>query len=239
MRRVAVFSDIHGNYQSLKSILDDISKEKFDNVICLGDILGMGPSSVMCLDEVMKSNIKMVIGNHELYQIKGTDIDNLTDAVKEHEAWINNMLEDRHRDYLNSLSLSYDILEDGHLFTFTHFLTFEDSSLEYPFLSLSIIKDGSVSDILKNSSYDYLFFGHEHNNFQLHVKERAFFCVGSSGCVKGNTTFYTIIEIDGDFINIKRKNILYDRRAFEKSIKANDYPSRKDLASIFFGIDID
>lgn len=35
--KIAVFSDLHGNYQATKAILDDIKKNSFDEIIG-GDI---------------------------------------------------------------------------------------------------------------------------------------------------------------------------------------------------------
>ena len=42
--KVAIFSDIHGNLEALEAILEDIKKNQFDEVICLGDVIGIGPS---------------------------------------------------------------------------------------------------------------------------------------------------------------------------------------------------
>ena len=36
--KIAIFSDVHGNYQATKVILEDINKNNFDEIICLGDM---------------------------------------------------------------------------------------------------------------------------------------------------------------------------------------------------------
>ena len=42
--RTALISDIHGNLEALRVVLDDIdAKRSVDRIICLGDILGYGP----------------------------------------------------------------------------------------------------------------------------------------------------------------------------------------------------
>lgn len=48
--KIAVFTDIHGNYEALKVIIEDIQKEKINNIICLGDTIGIGPNPKECLD---------------------------------------------------------------------------------------------------------------------------------------------------------------------------------------------
>ena len=39
--KIAIFSDVHGNYQATQAILEDINKNNFDEIICLGDIIGI------------------------------------------------------------------------------------------------------------------------------------------------------------------------------------------------------
>lgn len=73
--KIAIFSDIHGNLQALESIIKDIKEKQIDNVYCLGDVIGIGPNPKECLDIIIKNNINMVLGNHELYFLKGTNID--------------------------------------------------------------------------------------------------------------------------------------------------------------------
>lgn len=65
--KIAVFSDLHGNYQAAKSILDDLNRNNYDMTIRLGDIIGIGPKSKETLELVLNSGIDIVLGNHDLY----------------------------------------------------------------------------------------------------------------------------------------------------------------------------
>ena len=58
MRR-AIISDIHGNLEALKSVLDDISSQNIDEFYCLGDIIGYGPNPCECSDLVMDFDARM------------------------------------------------------------------------------------------------------------------------------------------------------------------------------------
>jgi hypothetical protein len=40
----AVISDIHGNAEALKRVLEDIEARQIDRVVCLGDTVGYGPT---------------------------------------------------------------------------------------------------------------------------------------------------------------------------------------------------
>jgi putative phosphoesterase len=63
--RIAVISDIHGNFPALQAVLKDIEKEKTDTIYCLGDLVGY----YCMIDEVIETirllNIKTLLGNHD------------------------------------------------------------------------------------------------------------------------------------------------------------------------------
>lgn len=230
MKRIAVFSDIHGNLQALESILKDIERSNVDEVICLGDIIGIGPSSKECLDIVMDSRIKMVKGNHEIYQIDEKYYNNATSEEIEHRKWVRNQLDDKEMDYIENLPMTYEELINGKLFTFTHFFLGD----QY-YQLLNILGDNRIFEVAKTVETDYMFFGHSHDSFQID-NGSLFTCVGSSGCRKNNITFYTIVEIEGKSVRITKKEIEFDREEFDKLMKKIDYPDIERIKPNFFGL---
>ena len=91
MKKIAVFSDIHGNYQALDAILNDIKKYNYDEVIFLGDAIGIGPEPYKCLDRLLKSNITYIYGNHEMYILEGHDnFSNIQESAQPHHKWTEN-----------------------------------------------------------------------------------------------------------------------------------------------------
>ena len=63
--RTAVISDIHANLEALQAVLDHIDTQNVDRIICLGDILGYGPSPVECVDLVAERCAWSLMGNHD------------------------------------------------------------------------------------------------------------------------------------------------------------------------------
>jgi diadenosine tetraphosphatase ApaH/serine/threonine PP2A family protein phosphatase len=61
--RVAVFSDIHGNWPAFEAVLEDA--QDVDRALCLGDIVGYGGDPVRCLDEVRERGWPALVGNHD------------------------------------------------------------------------------------------------------------------------------------------------------------------------------
>lgn len=65
MNKIALISDIHGNYPALKAVLSRLEEEKPDTWICLGDLVGYGPNPSECISEVQNLNMLCVLGNHD------------------------------------------------------------------------------------------------------------------------------------------------------------------------------
>lgn len=66
---IAIISDIHGNYEALKSVLSVIDEKNIKEIFCLGDVVGYYSQVNECCDELRKRNVKCVMGNHDWYMI--------------------------------------------------------------------------------------------------------------------------------------------------------------------------
>jgi predicted phosphodiesterase len=74
MKRTAIVSDIHSNIEALEAVLDDIHDNECEEIVCLGDLLGYGPSPRQVLKIAMDLFEFTLMGNHEegiLYQPVG------------------------------------------------------------------------------------------------------------------------------------------------------------------------
>ncbi len=61
--RVAVLSDLHGNYPALEAVINHAWKEKVDDFLVLGDVVGYGPHPSQCVRWVRGKTV--VMGNHD------------------------------------------------------------------------------------------------------------------------------------------------------------------------------
>jgi diadenosine tetraphosphatase ApaH/serine/threonine PP2A family protein phosphatase len=64
MARLAIISDIHGNFEALQAVLKDIAQAGAKRIICLGDVVGYGPNPVECMDAARDFDV-VLCGNHE------------------------------------------------------------------------------------------------------------------------------------------------------------------------------
>ena len=189
MNKIAIFSDIHGNYNALFKILKDIKNRGIEDIICLGDTICNGPNSKECLDLIIDNNVNMVLGNYELYVIKGDSIDDeMKEETRNHVRQVKNELTDKQIEFLNNCKLQ---IKRGNI-SFQHFLFNPDKEDLYPFEEIDII---GTDKVLLDS--DITFIGHEHNPFEITVDGKRLIDVGSSG---EDTIYYTVIDIDNNEI---------------------------------------
>lgn len=62
---LAIVSDIHANNEALTAVLADIDRRGAREVICLGDVVGYGPSPAECLRVAQRRFAVTLCGNHE------------------------------------------------------------------------------------------------------------------------------------------------------------------------------
>ena len=229
--RIAIFTDIHGNRRALEAIVEDIKKEKIDEVICLGDILALGPNPSECMELIINNNIKLILGNHDLYLLRGTEIDEeIDDEVRKHELWEQNQLTEKEKKFLEKCPLFIERNIDGKKILFIHFLI-ENINDDYPWYDFDIIENGKINEITNNLDYDLIFVGHEHEAFTVSNK---LYCIGSSGCRKEGTTIYTILDTK-DF-TINKKTIPFDWDKFLNDLNNVDYYAKEEISEHFYGI---
>lgn len=61
----AIISDIHGNLEALRAVLEDIDRVGVDEIFCLGDVVGYGPNPCECVRLVQERCGMVLLGNHD------------------------------------------------------------------------------------------------------------------------------------------------------------------------------
>ncbi len=72
--RIAVISDIHGNWHAFDAVLADADQEQVDELWCLGDIVGYGPQPNRCVEAARTRSAICLLGNHDLAALGQVDL---------------------------------------------------------------------------------------------------------------------------------------------------------------------
>ncbi len=62
---VAFISDIHGNLTALNAVLKEIAVQGVERIVCLGDIVDLGPQPQGCVERLRGLEIPCIRGNHD------------------------------------------------------------------------------------------------------------------------------------------------------------------------------
>ena len=101
--RIAVISDIHGNWHAFEAVLADIESEGVDEIWCLGDIVGYGPQPNRCVAEARAHSDVCLLGNHDLAAIGQVDLATFSPDAATSARWTIDVLEPDALEYLKSL----------------------------------------------------------------------------------------------------------------------------------------
>ncbi|MBN1256283.1 MAG: metallophosphoesterase family protein [Planctomycetes bacterium] len=71
MGRIAILSDVHGNAEAFKAVLEDIKQRGINTIINIGDLIGYGPEPEQCIDLAMEFCDVSLFGNHEYAVLNG------------------------------------------------------------------------------------------------------------------------------------------------------------------------
>ncbi len=116
MNRILVVSDIHSNFIALDTVITDAGS--FQQIWCLGDVVGYGPQPNECIDRLRQFDIICMAGNHDLGVTGKLGLWDFTQDARELIFFTRHNLTSANYDWLQSLH--ENTLEVGHGVTLVH-----------------------------------------------------------------------------------------------------------------------
>jgi len=96
-----LFSDIHGNLEALKVVLQQMEDFAPDRVVCLGDVVGYGPDPNECVELVDRYADLVIMGNHDHAVLELTDITYFNKYAKLAVVWTRQRMKQENLDILS------------------------------------------------------------------------------------------------------------------------------------------
>jgi len=151
-KQVAVISDIHGNLEALKVVIEDIEAHRIKRVWCLGDIVGYGPQPNECIELLGKLQLTSVAGNHDLGIIGRLDLDYFNAPGQTALKWQRRRLDLKNANFLKGLTVQERPTPD---------IIMVHASLRNPTWEY-IYSAGIAAANFKHLDMKVCFFGHTH-----------------------------------------------------------------------------
>ena len=236
--RLAVISDIHGNYPALKAALKDSSKNFVDQIVCLGDVLAFGPQPHECIRELLGMDCPVVLGNTDDWILKGNPFENGEDQMGilgDQLDWCRAQLGDVELNYIRSFEPTFDIaLGNGN-----SLLAFHGSPASYNDIIMPDIGETDLSAFFAKHSAEIYTGGHTHLRMMRrfdHVK--TFFNPGSVGLPfltspmdeprkYGCYAEYAILSVDAEGTRLEFQQLALDLNEIVQPAFETDFPHKE------------
>jgi predicted phosphodiesterase len=149
--RILVLSDVHANLTALDTVLD-AAKGRWDNVVCLGDMVGYGPDPNEVSVKVRDLNAMIIRGNHDKAVTGLMSTEDFNPVAEAAADWTRSQLTPENRNWLKLLPQG-PLETDG--ITLVHG-AFHDED-EY------VLTPAQALGGLLHSPTSVTFFGHTHH----------------------------------------------------------------------------
>lgn len=106
--RYAIISDLHANVPALEATLDDIAIKGADMTLCLGDLVGYGPSPIEVMELVFGHVDVSILGNHDAVVCNKFSSAYFNTEAKNIIEWTRSLLRPKDIEYIDKLAYMID-----------------------------------------------------------------------------------------------------------------------------------
>lgn len=231
--RYAVISDLHANRQAVKAVFDDIDQQDIDEIICLGDVFGYGPSPMPVFDLVKDKVKHFVLGNHDAVVAGYMKPEHFNDHARELIEWTCSVIDPATVEFFKDIPL----LIHGDYYSFSHGEFVEPGRFGY------IIDEDEAMASFACCQDRLMMIGHSHvpglyvignsgtphwlspQNFGLEDEKRYIVNVGSVGQPRDNDVRASYCVFDDQTEDIYFHKVAFDIPGYRDDLAKNSLPA--------------
>lgn len=185
MDKIAIISDIHGNYTALQKVIYNMEEKKVNKLICLGDLVTKCTNPDLVIDLIREKADIVIKGNCDDLICKNTNY-----------SWSRNKIGKERLEYLDSLPIFYEFYLSGHLIRLFHASPYSLEHVYNPMFSNANTRYRdkeikSPEEMFLNTDFlgknnndsipDIIGYGHLHTPNLFRYKNKTIFNPGSVG----------------------------------------------------------
>ena len=230
--KIGIITDIHGNDKALIEVLKCLND--CDYILCLGDLIGIGPNSKEVLDIVCTlKNFYTVLGNHERYYLYGFN-NPLSCLTFDHQEFTEKSIGDEYREYISNIPKEIRFSWNNQTFCLLHYERRKYRSRRFKIIERQPSLEKLI-DLFEYHDQNYILYGHEHLKSLFENENRHFINPGSCGCPHPNKDElrYGILYLDED-IRFEFKTKQYDSSSVVKAMIDKDMPNKDLIIKDFY-----
>lgn len=221
---LGVISDVHANVIALEAVLEALKEKGAETIVCLGDVVGYGPSPNETIELLRKEDVICTLGAADEriaydFLARKRPREGVADEILE---WTRKVIQPRNVEFLRSLPIQYRLLTPAGRFRFFH------GTPETPGQRLHLNQDPlSLTRLLQRNRCRVIAAGGTHVPFYRKLPAGAVVNPGSVGLALNGEpgADYALLRVDDDGVEVSMDKVEYDFGAVAFDIIAWGLPS--------------
>jgi predicted phosphodiesterase len=233
--RVALISDIHGNFVALQTVLDDIERAAVDRIVCLGDVAANGPQPREVIEKIRALDCPMVRGNTDDWFLVPQRFDPNSERERRLMAmrdWAMEKFSPADLDFMRAFQPTIQLpLDNG-----VTLLCYHGSPHAHTDVILATTPDDELARMIGAPRAMVLAGGHTHQQMLRRYRDAIVLTVGSVGMPfeRGSISNpdrhpargeYAIVDARGGHLAVELRRVPLDVDAVVRAARASGMPS--------------
>jgi putative phosphoesterase len=232
--RIALISDIHGNFIALQTVLTDIEKARVDQIVCLGDVAANGPQPREVIETLRELGCPVARGNTDEWFLIPQTYDPNSEKEQRLMAMLNWAMEKfspADLDFMQTFQPKIQVQMDDS----TTLLCFHGSPQANTHVILATTPDDELARVIGNQHAAVMAGGHTHEQMLRRFRDATIINPGSVGMpmIRGVTSVqarrpswseYAIIESRAKSLTVELHRVPLDLDAVVLAARERGMP---------------
>lgn len=208
--RVGLISDIHGNLLALEKVLADLDRDRPDQILCLGDVVALGPQPLETLERLRGLDYPTVMGNTDVVLLSPIPdeepVDEHMSRIVDMYRWCAGKLSDTDLDYLGGFEPVLEVtLDHGNTL-----LCFHGSPYSFNDVIVAATAGEDLDQMLSGYEATIMAGGHTHIQLARRHRNSTVLNPGSVGLDSPFQAEYAVIDSSEGGLSIELRRLPLD-----------------------------
>ena len=241
--RIALISDIHGNCLALDAVLDDVSHQGVEHLVCLGDAIQGGAQPAQTVQRLRDLHCPVVMGNADAWLLTGQETSSQEQTSPQQWAvrdWSLAQVSEEDRAFIEQFGPTVElVLETG-----KKLLCFHGSPASFDDILLPITSQEEFERLLGHAGARILAGGHTHTQQLRRVSDAWYVNPGSVGFAynwqQSHEGFradpwaeYALLTVEGEQISVEFRHVPFDVQRMLEIVQQSGRPYAESTIAMY------
>lgn len=227
---------MHGNEIAFEAVVRELESERFDHVLCLGDVAQGGPQPCEVIDRLRGLGWRCVNGNSDEFLLTlDFGHEEVTERILDVGKWTREQLGDERLEFLRTFEPTIELDVDGRRLVCCHATPTSNEDVILP-----DTKREKLARVLGDA--DLVACGHVHLQWQRRVGRKLWFSIGSAGLVWEHKDWpdeprfdpwaeYAVLTADAGSLRVEFRRVPFDAGAVADVTRRSGMPYAEEYAA--------